>query len=113
MQEIWETLVRSLGWEDSPGGGPGNLPVLLPGESHGQGSLVSYSPWGHKESDTPEHALTFTAVRTREGPKAGQPEAREGDETQMGFRTVRMKWLSPWIHEALYTSKVPCYTDVP
>ena len=74
---------------------------------------MSYSPWGHKESDTPEHALTFTAVRTREGPKAGQPEAREGDETQMGFRTVRMKWLSPWIHEALYTSKVPCYTDVP
>ena len=87
--------------------------IFLPGKSHGQGSLVSYSPWGHKESDTPEHALTFTAVRTREGPKAGQPEAREGDETQMGFRTVRMKWLSRWIHEALYTSKVPCYTDVP
>ena len=26
-------------------------PVLLPGESHGQRSLVGYSPWGHKESD--------------------------------------------------------------
>ena len=24
-------------------------PVLLPGESHGQKSLVGYSPWGHKE----------------------------------------------------------------
>ena len=23
-------------------------PVLLPGKSHGQGSLVGYSPWGHK-----------------------------------------------------------------
>ena len=23
-------------------------PVLLPGESHGQRSLVGYSPWGHK-----------------------------------------------------------------
>ena len=23
-------------------------PVLLPGKSHGQRSLVGYSPWGHK-----------------------------------------------------------------
>ena len=29
-------------------------PVLLPGESHGQRSLVGYSPWGRKESDTTE-----------------------------------------------------------
>ena len=29
-------------------------PVFLPGESHGQRSLVSYCPWGHKESDTTE-----------------------------------------------------------
>ena len=26
-------------------------PVLLPGKSHGQRSLVGCSPWGHKESD--------------------------------------------------------------
>ena len=26
-------------------------PVFLPGESHGQKSLVGYSPWSHKESD--------------------------------------------------------------
>ena len=26
--------------------------VFLPGESHGQRSLVGYSLWGHKESDT-------------------------------------------------------------
>ena len=29
-------------------------PVFLPGESQGQRSLVSYGPWGHKESDTTE-----------------------------------------------------------
>ena len=29
-------------------------PVLLPGESHGWRSLVSYSPWGCKELDTTE-----------------------------------------------------------
>ena len=29
-------------------------PVLLPGKSHEQRSLVGYSPWGRKESDTTE-----------------------------------------------------------
>ena len=29
-------------------------PVLLPGKSHGQKSLVGYSPWGREESDTTE-----------------------------------------------------------
>ena len=27
-------------------------PVLMPGKSHGQRSLIGYSPWGRKESDT-------------------------------------------------------------
>ena len=36
----------------SGGGRP--TPVFLPGESHGQRSLVGYSPWGHRESDTTE-----------------------------------------------------------
>ena len=26
--------------------------MLLPGKSHGQKSLIGYSPWGSKESDT-------------------------------------------------------------
>ena len=29
-------------------------PVFLPAEFHGQRSLVDYSPWGCKESDTTE-----------------------------------------------------------
>ena len=28
--------------------------ILLPGKSHGQRSLVSFNPWGRKESDTTE-----------------------------------------------------------
>ena len=31
-------------------------PVFLSGESHGQRSLVGYSPWGHRELDATEHA---------------------------------------------------------
>ena len=45
-------------------------PVFLPGESHGQRSLMGYSPQGPKESDTTEatyHACTlmhpFTSLR--------------------------------------------------
>ena len=44
-------------------------PVLLPGKSHGQRSIVGYSPWGRKESDTTErlhftslHFCTFTVI---------------------------------------------------
>ena len=29
-------------------------PVFLPQKSHGQRSLMGYSPWGHKESDMTE-----------------------------------------------------------
>ena len=29
-------------------------PVFLPGEIHGQRSLMDYNPWGHKELDTTE-----------------------------------------------------------
>ena len=35
------------------------IPVLLPGKSQGQRSLVDYSPWDRKESDTTER-LHFT-----------------------------------------------------
>ena len=38
-------------WQPTPG--------LLPGKSHGQGSLVGYHLWGHTESDTTER-LTRT-----------------------------------------------------
>ena len=43
-------------------------PVLLPGKSHGQRSLVGYSPWGRKESDTTErlhfHFFHFLSLWT-------------------------------------------------
>ena len=39
-------------------------PVFLPGESHGQGSLVSYSPWGHSSRTwlSNYHPLTLTTM---------------------------------------------------
>ena len=36
--------------------------VFLPGESHGQRSLVGYSPWDHKELDTTQWPNTHTYI---------------------------------------------------
>ena len=40
-----------------------HTPVFLPGESHGQRSLVGCSPRGHKESDTTESTHTGTELQ--------------------------------------------------
>ena len=63
--------VSSLGWEDPLEEELQPTPVFSPGESYGQRSLVGYSPWGHKESDTTEW-LTFTF--TLRFPKRRTPE---------------------------------------
>ena len=39
-------------------------PVFLPGESHGQRSLMGYSPQGRKESDANKHARAHTHTHT-------------------------------------------------
>ena len=51
MQATW---FPSLGWEDPLEKGKLPTPVFLPGEYHGQRSLVGYSPQGYKQSDTTE-----------------------------------------------------------
>ena len=50
-QEKW---VQSLGRENLLEEGMATHSVFLPGESHGQRSLVGYSPWSHEESDMTE-----------------------------------------------------------
>ena len=48
MQETW---AQSLGQEDPWRRKWQPTPVFLPGEFHGQRSLLSYSSWGCKELD--------------------------------------------------------------
>ena len=50
LPTMWETWVRSLGLKDPLEKGWQATPVFLPGEFHGQRSLVGYSPWDHKGS---------------------------------------------------------------
>ena len=49
MQEMH---VQSLGWEDPQRREWLPTPVFLPGESHGQRSLVGYHLWGCKELES-------------------------------------------------------------
>ena len=54
LSAMRKTRVLSLGGKIPWGRQWQPTQVLLPGESHGQRSLVGCSPWGHKESDTAE-----------------------------------------------------------
>ena len=55
--QLQETQVRPLGQEDPLDKEWLPNPVFLPGEFHGQRSLVGYSPWGPEELDTTEQLM--------------------------------------------------------
>ena len=54
LPAMQEAQVRSLGREDPLGRKWPPTPALLPGKFYGRRSLLRYSPWGRKESDTTE-----------------------------------------------------------
>ena len=54
LHAMQKTRVQSLGREARLEKKMATHCSFLPGESHGWRSLVGYSPWGHKESDTTE-----------------------------------------------------------
>ena len=96
LPAMWETWVRPLGWEDTLKEGmathssilvhgeycPGT--VLLSMENpHGQRSLASYSPWGHKELDTTERPSTAWASSVSQLVK--NPPANAGHTRDKGL----------------------------
>ena len=60
-----ETQVQSLGREDPLEKEMATHSTIFAWESHGQRSLVGYSPWGCKESDMTEQ-LTHSVLGKRE-----------------------------------------------
>ena len=62
LPAMQETQVRSLGQEDPLVKGEATHPMFLPGEFHGQRSLVG-CPWGCQELDMTER-LTHTHTHT-------------------------------------------------
>ena len=59
MQEMWfDSWVRKIPWSRKWQ----TTIVILPGKFPGWGSLVYYSPWGCKESNTTEHMCTHSCI---------------------------------------------------
>ena len=73
MQEMW---VWSLGWEDPTA-------LFLPGKVHGQKTLMGYSPWRCKESNTTEqlskHACTHWGRNKGHWLETGMRQLSEGN----------------------------------
>ena len=64
MQETQQARVQSLGRENPLEEEMATL-VFLPGKSHGQRSLVGYSPQGCKESDMTQHSCSRLKLTNR------------------------------------------------
>ena len=54
LPAMQETRDKFLSRDDPLEEGMATHSIILAGESHGQRSLVGYSPWGRKELDTTE-----------------------------------------------------------
>ena len=76
------------GSERSPGVGNGNPLQFLPGECHGQRSLVGYSPWGRKEWDVTEHTHRHAIL----------PQEKITFKAQPGCHIFPWKCLSLGLH---------------
>ena len=64
-------------------------PVFLPGEFHGQRSLVDYSLWGHKESDMTEpltHTHIHTHTHTHTHPHTAERRWGQGQRASWGLQ---------------------------
>ena len=65
LPAMQENQVPSLGQEDPWRREWLPIPIFLPGESHGQRSLVGYSPRGRKESDKTERLTLLLFIYMR------------------------------------------------
>ena len=72
----------------------------MPGKSHGQRSLVGYSAWGHKESDTTER-ISFLLMGVAVTPPVGcfPCDISVFEPTDC--------WLGPGLGDKMVTSRRP------
>ena len=71
-------------------------PVLLLGKSHGQRSIVGYSPWRRKESDTTEQ-IHFTSLS-----EGWASWAKEWSKTMLCQPTSQKKKKKSWEEKKLF-----------
>ena len=71
--------VQSLGWEDPPEKAMATHSSTLAWEIHGQRSLMGYSPWDRKESDTSKQLTLSLSVTFKFCPLQNLLEAKPRD----------------------------------
>ena len=62
-----------------------STPVLLPGKSCGQRSLLGYGPWGRKESDTTERLHSLIPASKPRGATHWRPWVLQQDSEHFNF----------------------------
>ena len=111
MQETW---VQSLGWGDPWRRKWQPIPVVLPGKSYGQRSLVGYCPWGHKESDMIEwpkdldlDILDTSLALHSQGFSVADSSltARLPDIEKLVHKCLLNEWMDGWIHMPICSFK--------
>ena len=89
---------------------------ILAREFHGQRSLVGYSPWSHKESDTTEQlTLSLSLVRNVELRSYHQPEEFRKGQKEKGDSSLYvlpmsqnpLRWNPSGLSEVQLTRKDP------
>ena len=111
-----ETRIQPLGWDGPWSRKWKSTPVFSPGGSHGQRSLVGYSPWGHKrvghDSATKQQQqqegitrrASLVAQRIKRLPAMQETQVRslsweDALEKEMATHSSILAWRIPWTEE--------------
>ena len=91
LPAMQETRVYSIGQEDFPVRKWQPTPVFLPGEFHGQRTLVGYSSWGHTESDTTEQLTLMLTLKKLLSLMGGY---QKGQDCEVTLQQSLLHWLN-------------------
>ena len=106
MQETWIGRIPwRRKWQPTP--------VVLPGESHGQRSLMGYCPWGLKQSDTTElWFFQWSCMDMRVGVKKAECQRIDAFELWCWRRLLRVPWTARRSNQSILKEISPrCFLE--
>ena len=90
------------------------IPVFLPGKSHGQRSLVGYSPWGHKRlgHDLTKHQQQLFLFNSFPGAASGKEPTCQCTRCKREMQVWSLGWEDP-LEEGMATHSSILAWEVP
>ena len=95
MQETWVQIPWRRACQPTP--------VFSPGESHGQRSLVGYSPWGGKELDTTERQTVSLFFFFSASP---EPDPTQANSWRLSAHPAQDSWAKSFPEGSLSDASV-------